>query len=645
MSLFTSFNAGVAGLHSAQSGLNTTAHNLGNTKTQGYTRQQNIQTDTYYQTFKTTDKATMQIGYGVTIAGIRQIRDQFLDREYRTEAGRLSFYEVQQTTAYEVQDILGEMEGVEFNDALNTMWDTIQDLSMNPESITNRELFISQAEAFLEKATNAYEALRDYQVNLNSQIQDQVSAINKIADQIGELNLKIAKAEAGGLENANDYRDQRNYLMDQLAEYTYYEYYEQRNGMVTIRIDNAPLVEDTNVYHMACEKMYLDNYDPATGQYTNTATTQMLKVVWKDSGFGDVYDLDRAYSRENNTDTGSLLGILTARGQKNGYYTDIPLREDYISDRAYQEATAEYNNTVGNCLLEKIEAQFDMLVHKVVTAINDAFAPNVDLAQFSAQDAAGNTITTINQAGGGTPVDLSKVKVLDANRCPVGADDAATIGTELFVRRAQPDRYTVYEVDGPVYFTDEDGSQVELTKRVPVLDANGNPVLDTNGNPTYKYNLYVYNEEDARDVNTLYTIQNLEMNGKVLENYSYLPVKGNPDAGMTGTYHQEVYENMLSAWRSKDTMLDPNALTKYGANEFYDALVGALATQGSVWDSVVTNQEKLTESLEDKRQQISGVSTDEEMVSLLTYQHAYNAASRYITVIDSMLEHIIERLG
>lgn len=645
MSLFTSFNSGVAGLHTAQSGLNTTAHNLANTKTPGYTRQQNIQKDAYYQLHKTTEQATMQIGYGTSVAAIRQIRDQFLDREYRTESGRLSFYEVQQTTAYEVYDIFGEMEGVEFNDALNTMWATIERLSTKPELITERQLFITQAEAFLEKASNAYQSLRDYQANLNTQIQEQVNSINKIADEIAQLNLKIAKAEAGGTENANDYRDRRNYLMDELSKYTYFDYYEQSTGMVTIRINNAPLVEDTNVYHMACEKIKLDNYDAATGQYDNSATTQMYKVVWQKSGFGDVYDLNKAYSREDNSDTGSLLGLLTARGQKYGYYTDIPVKEDYVSDLTYAQAVKDYNNTVGNCLLERAEAQLDLLVNKVVKAINDAFAPNVDLSQYASQDGAGNTITEITSTDGGTTIDLTDVKVLDANRCPVGADDDYTIGTELFVRKAQPERYQVYEVSGPVYITDDAGNQVAVTKAVPVVDANGDPVLDANGDATYTYQLYVYNDENTNDVNSLYTLQNLVINKKVQENYSYLPVMGNPDAGMINTYDQNLYDNMLAKWYAKDTMLDPNTLATYGTNDLYTAMVGAMGTLGSIWDSEVANQESLLQSVEDKRQQISGVSTDEEMVSLLMYQHAYNAASRYITVIDSMLEHIINRLG
>ena len=555
MSLFTSFNAGVSGLQSSQAGLNTTAHNLANTKTQGYTRQQNINKDTYYQTIKTTTNSTLQVGYGTTIATIRQIRNEFLDKEYRKEVSRQTFYEVQYNTATEIEDILGETEGVEFNDVLSDIWQTVQDLSTNPESITNRKLFITQAESFLEKAQNVYSALKSYQVNLNSQIESQVTSINKIADQIAELNTKISAAEASGLENANDYRDARNLLLDQLAEYTNYDYYEDSTGQVNVRINNAPLVDESRSYHMACKNIKNQKYDEATGTYTDIESSPMYTVVWEKNGYGEVYDINRAYSQEEETDMGSLLGILTARGKNVGVYTDI-----VQNPTSYE--LENYNNTTGNCLLEKVEAQFDLLIHKIVTAVNDAFAPNVDadLTGVSGTDAKGNAMPALTNA-----------KVLDANNCLVGADDDETIGTEVFTRKGQGSRYTVYTVNGPVTTTDENGNTITLTKENVAADG------------TKTYSLYVYNEEDADDKNTLYTLQNLEVNSSLKENYSYLPVKGNPATGNYGTYLQTPYETILASWRKEDTALDPNALSKYGADGFYDAMVGNLATQGSVW--------------------------------------------------------------
>ena len=111
----------------------------------------------------------------------------------------------------------------------------------------------------------------------------------------------------------------------------------------------------------------------------------------------------------------------------------------------------------------------------------------------------------------------------------------------------------------------------------------------------------------------MYTITNLQINPDILADYSLLPIKANSAGGDSGAYAQEIYKEILTAWKSDFAVLDPNTNTSYTYDEYYKEMIGN--------------------------------STDEELTSLLTYQHAYNAASRYINVVNQMLEHLIERLG
>ncbi|MBU5477761.1 flagellar hook-associated protein FlgK [Eubacterium sp. MSJ-13] len=658
MSLFTSLQNGVSGLNAASSGLNTTSHNLANTKTPGYTRQQNIQKDMYYQTFKVTNNATMKIGYGTYVADVRQIRDMFLDKEYRLQVSRQSFYEKQVECEQEVEDIFGETEGVEFRNSMESIWEAVQNLSTNPENVVNRQLFVAQCESFIETAKNAYNAITKYQTGLNSEVEKQVKAINGIADQIAELNKIISEKEASGLENANDYRDQRNLLMDQLAGYTYYTYNEDVDGKVQIYIGDAPLVIETQSFHMKTE---------------SATQTGMYNVVWEDKSFGDVYNTDEAYSKLKKTDTGSLLGILTARGKKNAIYSDIPQKPDasdqkYYNDQGvfqkdaydadygkYKDKVELYNNTTGNSILTQAEAQFDRLINGVVTMLNDIFCPNVkdnsgsdklkinSTVEGTTKDAAGNDITF--------KLDPSKkYKVLDVVNSAVGADDDQTIGTELFVRTGTP-RYTQITLKDQVYSDS-------------YKDADGNPIGLAKDNGDGTFTLYVYNEEnvsiekdtdgkytyvehpdDYTDKTTMYTITNIQLNPAILADYSLLPVKANSTGGESGAYALDIYKDILAAWKSDFAVLDPNTETSYTYDEYYHEMIGSFGSKGQVWKSIADDQEKLVESVENKRQQVSGVSTDEELTSLLTYQHAYNAASRYINVVNQMLEHLLERLG
>lgn len=636
-SLFTSFNSGVSGLHAAQSGLNTTSHNLANVKTKGYTRQQNIQTDSYYQNVKVAvDGSLIQTGMGTTVSAVRQIRDMFLDKEFRLETGRQAFYEKLSETAGEIEDIFGETEGMEFRENLQSLWNVMQEMANNPEDITKRQLFISTAESFLETAQNVYAQINTYQVSLNTEISDQVDKINEIGAKIAYYNQQIVKIEAAGVENANDYRDARNQLMDELSSYVNFTFQEDEKGGMQIYIEQALFVDGGLNYHLGCETM------PGTGFY---------KVRWMDNGYGDAFNTSEAYSNDKKTDVGSLRGILTARGLKIADYSDMPkqpVKDDYINDAGVFDETAYkvavndynaqvklYNNTTGNSIITQIQAQFDQLVHNIVTQINDAFAPNLKVSGDKV-DLAGAAKATTEK---GDTFDLSgltsgKYKVLDVRNCPVGTDDNGTIGTEVF-SRGQVDRYQKITLDSQIYTTDADGNKIGLAQKT----------TDADGNETYT--LYIYNEENENDIDWMYTLNSLVMNKDLLADYSLLEVKANPEQGLEGAYAfgGSLFQDLLNSWDKELGVLDPNSLASYTFDDYYTNMIGGLGVRGNGWNSMVDYQKSLVESVEDKRQQVNGVSSDEELVNMMLYQHAYNAASRYINTIDNMLEYLIERLG
>ena len=197
---------GSSGLKTAQTALNTTAHNLSNINTTGYTRQQVTFSDTTYVNVNSKDKVSYaSYGLGVAISEVRRIRDQYIDLAYRNENSRLGFYE------------FGEMQGVTYESYLTNLYDSINELAKNPTSTVARSSLIQNATAFIEKSENVYKGLRDYQTTLNTQVSNMVNKINDLAGQIYKLNKSIAKVEAPGIEKANDLRDQRDAAIDELS--------------------------------------------------------------------------------------------------------------------------------------------------------------------------------------------------------------------------------------------------------------------------------------------------------------------------------------------------------------------------------------------------------------------------------------------
>lgn len=652
--LMTSFSTGVSGLKVSQASVNTTAHNLVNVQTQGYVRQQVLTVDFAYNNVGTTALNTMQIGLGSNVAAIRQVRDVFLDKAYRVENGRLNFYQTQSETAQEIESLFGELEGETFQSTITDFWSSLQELTKEANDIVKRTSFVNDAKTLMERATNLITQLNKYQVSLNTEIINQVNRINEIGDAINYYNDKIRRYEAG-TEQANDYRDKRNLLLDELSGLISIKYTEAMDGTVTVMAEGVQFVTEDRVFHLDVRKM--------EGQ------TNMLNVYWAENGCGDVFNLTSGYSMEKGTDIGSLKSLLIARGNEQANFTDIPSKKDpkyYIENgngekvflqRQYDTDVLNYNNTVGASLVMSIQAQFDQLIHGIVTTMNDILCPNDTLdtvmgnlgltsqetvltyttperdidglkvrEHITIDDTGKTTIREIyNRATGtwevtGDPVinkqvTISSVQIWDEYNAPLGNDENSTPREALFNRNSM-DRYT----ETTITCLDEDGNTVEKT-------------------------VWVYNEENPDDYYSLYTIGEIEVNQKILDNPSILSLTSNQYQEKPGAYDVTICDQLTKAWQTTFATLDPNTLIESSFVDYYNAMIGSLADKGYIAESVASHQLDTVNTIDNSRQQVIGVSSDEELTNLIMYQQAYNASSRYISVIDEMLEHIITKLG
>ncbi|NLY48349.1 MAG: flagellar hook-associated protein FlgK [Clostridiales bacterium] len=576
MASFSSLHIGVSALNVSQAALNVTAHNLANVDTKGFVRQQVVVTDFQYIKWGESHLSSMQRGLGANFAEVKQVRDVFLDQAYRQEIGRQAFYESQYEAVSEIEGLFGELEGVQFQNTINDLWEALQELNRVPDSIVARASLVQTAVTFIERAETIYKQLNDYQVSLNTRIIEQVNRINEIGEEIRQLNIKIRHYESNGVENANDLRDSRNLLLDELSQMVEITYKENAAGVVTVNVEGVPFVTEDSVCLM--------------GLMPISEETQMLKPVWVSHGYVDVFNLDSAPSSANNTDIGSLKGLLTARGYKQANYTDIPVRDRYETEKEYQDAVSEYNSKISPSVIMTVQAQFDQLVHGIVSMFNDTLCPNKEI----------------------TLADGTSIKVLDEENAPVGTDMNSTMGEALFTRKNTP-RYTDYQ-------------------NVQIINENGD--IET-------IEVRIFIEEDPSDNYSLYTLGEIEVNPIVLQNNSYLPLSSND---MTGAYDIKMVQKLLENWQKPFATLSPNTLTRHNISGYYTAFISELANRGEQMHEISMNQKSMVESIDNKRSEVAGVSADEELTNLIKYQHSFNAAARYINVVSEMLEHIIMRM-
>ncbi|WP_026671021.1 flagellar hook-associated protein FlgK [Butyrivibrio sp. AE3006] len=558
-SLMGSLYIGASGIQTSQSALNTTAHNMANIDTEGYTRQQVSQGTRPYITTEKDHRviAWKQTGLGVVYNNCKQVRSYFLDQSYRQETGRESFYDVSVTTLEEIEDQLQEMNGNEFAESLNDLWVAVQELSKDPTSAVNQSMMVTRANEFITRAQSVYEGLTNYQDNMDKTIPDLVEEINKIGDRIKDLNLQIVEIESGHQEHANDLRDERNLLLDKLGEMGRISYYEDVFGNVLVQFEGVQFVTTDHVNHMACDNVLTAdkggspvNYNTPYWEFAAKKEYNSVKGEWEvtDIRGAKVYDLTQTIATSMNTDIGKLRSTLLARGDHHATYHDI-------SD---DSTGSFYNKNIAQSVIMNVEAEFDQMVKNICQAINKIY-----------EEAGSNPVNLGQVEGNASDYDLFKV---------------------------------LNEEDCLNYDIDENHLAGENRKGYIITNLGVNPM---------------YLEEPT--------------------SMKFILEDGSED--------NDTVEKLKKAFTTADYLINPNVATKTDFLGYYNMLVSQVANSGDVYKGIRENQELTVDAVENAREQIVGVSSDEELEFMIEFQNAFNASSRYINVVSEMLEHVVTALG
>ncbi len=572
---------GESGLKTSQNAMNMTANNFANVDTKGYVRQRILQEDKNYDTYKRTAAiAPSQSGLGVSIGDVIHARDIFLDKTFRTQTGRSGFYSATFEAISEAETLFQELEGTSFQEILlaeeGSLWAAFQEFAKNPSDKANQNLVVQKASLFESRSKAVYNGLKKYQSNLNQQISDAVDRINEIGNRIRELNIEIMKVESAGVETAMNLRDERDLLLDELAEYGDISYKEVANGIVKVNFENVAFVDEIHVFEMGKKTDKVTGFvTPYWPQLTNEERGECYTV----------YNTSAEISPSKKNDIGSLKALLLARGDKAANYRDL----EGVSMK-------EYDATLGNSVMMNIEAELDMLIHKLVTGINDLYAKNT----------ASKTAITGKDENGNDVSFAAGTLILDEENCYLPADGSLP-PQELFVRTGCS-RYTKVEGD--------DGK-------------------------TY----YVYNEEDPNDTAKQYTVGSIHVNPKLLESEALMPAYRQNGRDEELPVAHDLGEALAALWDEEGMFLSPHDTTPCTFGEFYAKMTGELTALGDVFGSTAAGLEGTARETDNSRQQVIGVSSDEELTNMIKFQNAYNASSRFINVISEMIETIIYRMG
>ncbi len=634
-STFFGLTIAASGLNTSQAQINTTANNISNVNTTGYSRQvvNTVASSALrcYQSWGTT-------GTGVEATGVTQRRDLYYDEKYWNNQSALGFYDKKQYYMAQIEDYFNENNNnAGFTTIYTKMFNAMSTLQGSPGDDTVRKQFISNAKQLTEYFNQLATKLDDLQSSINDEIKTAVDDINAISEKVAILTKQINTIEQGG-GRANELRDQRALLIDNLSKmvdvkvqetevlnsndpdmYTGATYY-------TVYINGQILVDTYEHNTLAVKSRELDQ------NHNQTDIDGLYEIVWSKDG-------DR-FNATPSSSGGSLKAMFEVRDGNN-------------NENMHATVTGATANsiTITNLSIDDIN-ELNMPTRGSLDTNNTEYT--YDSFSFDTDDKGKVKSVTfyINQT-----LTVAEQNNLYGQALQVG-DDVDYMGIpyyqnqmNLFLRNFC-ERFNHIEI----------GPEDDYTVDPPILSPDRG--YDLNGDPMNaffisrdKIDLEVEHQMREGTINaTMYSGKDSSDDTKKYESYYLMTAKNvgiatetDKDSSKFATTTRENYNSGVDA---ADLVVKLQALqskTKLfrggGGNAFLQCIYSDVTVDTQECKIFQTNFTNIEKTIGNQRTSISGVDEDEEALDLMKFQNAYNLASKCISTFAEIYDRLILNTG
>jgi len=562
-SLFSTLEIARSGLQTSQVQMEVSSHNIANVNREGYSRQRAT-----IGTIAPNLRTYGSIGRGVYVQDVERIRESFLDTVYRQQVPGQGYAEIRAAYFTRVEDLFQEPGEQGFASNFNSFFDALNDFSNNVEEQPVRMAAITEAQSLATSLNQMAQGLYALRTNANEEVRNMVPQINDLAERIAKLNKSITDSEITG-NKANDLRDERDNLLDELATLVNINFRERVNGQIDVMVNGETLIN--GVDFRALEAVRDDTIDPERGD--------LVAVRFADNG------------QPVGVTDGALFGALTVRDD----------------------------------MLVSVKNRFDEITTTLIQAVNSIQANGngtQNLSSTTGSNAVDDTAAALSAAGlpFATTPGTFNVVVYDATGNPTTSTITVTAATTLESLAA--DLAAVAGIN----------ASVTTDNRLSI---------EAEGANTFSFSGDTSNTLVALGINGLFTgsdAASIGVNQAIIDDPRLLTSSYSTDVTETGSNDAALD---LASIRNQ-LLLEGNSAT---INDYYETTIVEVGVDANANISALDMQNAFIEDFQRRRDEVSGVSIDEEVTNMMQYQRAYQASARVISIVDRMLDALFNAVG
>ncbi|MCR4716174.1 MAG: flagellar hook-associated protein FlgK [Lachnospiraceae bacterium] len=621
-STFFGLNISKTGLSGFQASINTTAHNVSNAATEGYSRQ--VVTKSAEQAIRTYNSYG-SMGAGVNLVSIDRQRNEYYDTKYWNNQAYFGQYSSKADYMGQIENYFNEVDTDGFTTEFNNLFNSLVDLTSEPGSSNKRVTVASYAGSLSEYFNALSSNLTHVQEDANDRIKSIADRINSIADQLLSINKQVQTIEITG-ENANDLRDQRDLLIDELSGYVNVQVVETdvyvrgakdshgdplKAGItdVAVYINDQLLVDSLNSNHLVCTpRTYLNNINDCEGLYDltwNFAEGDKFDLASSgmDGELKGLFDIRDGNNKENFNGIATVAKGATEITVYNTNATSVNRLnipdEGVISVASnkyeYDSFTINYNDE-GQVDSYSFKLKSPVLVAETDTKIQvaeDVDFKGIPYYQYQLNEFVRTFAQRFNELH---------------NK---GVDEHGDAGLDFFTAA-----------------NNVTGKDMVVTEEVD--ESIQNTIIASDADSYYRItaaNIAV-NKEIARDGNRICTRfgPTLDDDGNILE----------PEEGIESC---ELLKMIV------DLKGDNDMFSQGNPAEYLQAVVADISVDCSKAKNFESSLGDVLMTINNQRESIKGVDSNEELANLVIYQKGYNLCSKMISVFNEIYNKLINETG
>ncbi len=614
MSLFSTLNTGVNGMSASRAALSTTSHNISNVNSDYYTRQR-ITVGANY-----TKEGPLNIGLGVEVHNVVRLHDEFVYKRLKTSSGNLSYTSFTKKTLEEVGQYFPDLQDVGIKKNLSDYYDAWNNFAANPKEGSQKTNVISITQTMTNNLQNTRSRVREVQKTLNDQIKMNIDEVNKIGQQIANINHEITKVEIVHPTVANDLRDQRDELELTLSK------------LLNISVFKGDMLSNSKINTNVADRGKDYSLSIAGVNLVDGRTFTPLKIsnAKNPASMYHIYSERKDEIKIDITEqiTGGKIGaMLDLRGRdldvdsKEGYPRDGIL-QGYIDnlDLFAKTLIVNTNNIYASSPQKQmVSLPNEGLTKDIALMGHDKFIQKGDFEvvvyNADGQEVAKKTIninasTTMDDTSFGNSIVSDFNKSTDDN----GDNDATNDVDDYFTANF---KYDTVDKAGVLEFIPSNKKGYTIAIR-----DNGTNIAGVLGMSGFFAGNSSKNIEVQRDL--------LENPGK-LQAFD-APVSGNN--AMANAMVELQYEKV-------DFYKGYGDSDKETMEGFYRLLTSIISNDAE--QTGLRNETNLAihRTVTEEFQTVSGVNLDEELADLMKFQTAYSSNAKILTTIDKMLDTLL----